>query len=176
MASFGSIVEWVLRLEDRTLAGKTENLGDGAGLTRFGVTTKNCPSLPLCFWEDPDRLSNADALERAKQFYYSEYWQPIRGTSILSDEVAATLMSFAVNDGVHSAVKLIQNVLHQDEDGIFGPNDLAAVNQAEPEQLAAALRDEQEARYQAIEARIPADQKFDRGWRRRAYVHYPDLP
>jgi len=50
------------------------------------------------------------------------------------------------------------------------------VNQAEPEQLAAALRDEQEARYQAIEARIPADRKFDGGWRKRAYVHYPDLP
>jgi hypothetical protein len=28
----------------------------------------------------------------------------------------------------------------------------------------------------AIEARIPADRKFDRGWRKRAYVHYPDLP
>lgn len=25
-------------------------------------------------------------------------------------------------------------------------------------------------------ARNPVDRKFDRGWRRRAYVHYPDLP
>jgi lysozyme family protein len=173
MANFGSIVEWVLRLEDRTLAGKTVNLGDGAGLTRFGITTKNCPGMPREFWES---MPTEQAIELAKQFYYSKYWQPIRGTSILSDEVAATLMSFAVNDGVYSAVKLIEDVIHQDRDGVFGPNDLAAVNQAEPEQLAAALRDEQEARYQAIEARIPSDQKFDRGWRKRAYVHYPDLP
>lgn len=50
MASFGSIIEWVLRLEDRTLAGKTMNLGDGAGLTRFGVTTKNCPTMSSEFW------------------------------------------------------------------------------------------------------------------------------
>jgi hypothetical protein len=36
--------------------------------------------------------------------------------------------------------------------------------------------DAQEPRYLAIEARIPSDRKFDRGWRKRAYVHYPDLP
>lgn len=173
MANFGSIVEWVLRLEDRTLAGKTVNLGDGAGLTRFGVTSKNCPSMPPEFWGDMPR---EQALELAKQYYYENEWREIRGTSILSDEVAATLLSFAVNDGVHSAVELIQDVLHLDDDGIFGPNTLAAVNLTDPEPLAASLRDAQESRYLAIEARKPEDRKFDGGWRKRAYVHYPDLP
>jgi len=180
MANFGSIIEWVLRLEDRTLAGKTEDLGDGAGLTRFGLTTRDEGSvLPKCYWvDDPPtvRASNEVALEMAKQVYYDRYWTPIHGTQIASDELAATLMSFAVNDGVETAVKLLQGVLHILADGLVGPATLTAVSEQDAEGLAERLRDAQEARYLAIEARKPQDVKFHDGWRKRAYARYPDLP
>jgi len=184
MANYGSIIEWVLRLEDRTLAGKTEDLGDGAGLTRLGLTTRDEGGvLPKYYWVDdlPQyRMSNLAALEVAKQVYYDRYWTPLRGTQLLNDEVAATLMSFAVNDGVGTAVKLIQRVLGVAVDGVLGPNTLAEINYRDSlggsEALAEALRDAQEARYLEIEARKPEDAKFDAGWRKRAYVRYPDLP
>jgi lysozyme family protein len=181
MANFGSIIEWVLRLEDRTLAGKTEDLGDGAGLTRFGLTIRDeCLVLPKCYWvDDPPgtRLSNVDALEMAKQIYHDKYWTPIRGNQIASDELAATLMSFAVNDGIETAVELLQRVLGmQAVDGKLGPWTLAAISDHNAEELTEQLRDAQEARYLAIEARKPQDVKFHDGWRKRAYVRYPDLP
>ena len=178
MANYGSIIEWVLRLEDRTLAGKTKNLGDGAGLTRFGLTTRDEGSVV-----PPEYFTNMlkdDALEIAKQVYHDRYWIPLRGSQINNDEVAATLMSFAVNDGVGAAVKLIQRVLGVTVDGALGPNTLAEINHRDSlgvsETLAEALRDAQESRYLAIEAQHPEDVKFDAGWRKRAYVRYPDLP
>ena len=184
MANFGSIVEWLLRLEDRTLAGETRDLGDGAGLTRFGLTTRDEGSvLPRCYWvDDPPtvRACNEVALEMAKQVYYDRYWTPIHGTQIASDELAATLMSFAVNDGVGTAVKLLQSVVGMKNalyiDGIVGPNTLTAIASQDATVLAERLRDAQEARYLRIEAVKPADVKFDAGWRKRAYVRYPDLP
>ena len=181
MANFGSIVEWVLRLEDRTLAGETRDLGDGAGLTRFGLTTWDEGSvLPRCYWvDDPPtvRACNEVALEMAKQVYYDRYWTSIHGTQIASDELAATLMSFAVNDGVGTAVKLLQVILGmQSVDGKMGPWTLAAISDHDAAVLAEQLRDAQEARYLRIEAVKPADVKFDAGWRKRAYVRYPDLP
>jgi len=181
MANFGSCIEWVLRLEDRTLAGKTVNLGDGAGLTRYGLTTRDEGAvLPKCYWvDDPPtvRANNEVALEMAKQIYYDRYWTPIHGIQIASDELAATLMSFAVNDGVETAVKLLQEVLGvQSVDGVMGPRTLVAISDHEATVLAEQLRDAQEARYLAIEARNPEDVKFDAGWRNRAYARYPDLP
>ena len=175
MANYGSIIEWVLRLEDRTLAGKTEDLGDGAGLTRFGLTVRDEGHLvpPEYF----TTTSAADALDVAKQVYYDKYWTPLCGTQIASDELAATLLSFAVNDGIETAVELLQRVLGmQAVDGKLGPWTLAAISDHNAEELTEQLRDAQEARYLKIEADRPVDVKFDVGWRKRAYARYPDLP
>jgi lysozyme family protein len=174
MANFGSIVEWVLRLEDRTLAGKTVNLGDGAGLTRFGVTSKNHPELPDAFWTT---MSREDALAVAKQVYHEKYWAPIRGTEIESDELAATLMSFAVNDGPKQAVKLLQRCLDATQaDGVVGSWTLHAISCLEPAALAERLREAQEGFYQYLAAQHPEKQKNLQGWLNRARARYPDLP
>jgi type VI secretion system secreted protein VgrG len=175
MANFGSIIDWVLRLEDRTLAGKTEDLGDGAGLTRFGLTVRDEGAVvpPEYFTS----MANEGALEVAKQVYYDRYWTPLQGTQIASDELAATLLSFAVNDGTKTAVELLQRVLGmQVVDGNLGPWTLVAISDHNAEELTEQLRDAQEARYLKIEAERPVDVKFDAGWRTRAYARYPDLP
>ncbi len=105
MANFGNCVNWVLRLEDRTLAGRSINLGDGAGWTRFGVTSKNNPSVPPNFWFDTPQakmMDTATALEVAKDVYWRKYWIPIQGSAFPTDELAATLLSFDVNDGAEA--------------------------------------------------------------------------
>src|SRR5579863_3604699 len=96
MANFGNCVEWVLRLEDRKLSGKIVKLQDGAGYTRYGVTSKNHPELPPEFFTT---MPVAEALELAKQVYWQWYWIPIKGSQLPTDELAATLLSFDVNDG-----------------------------------------------------------------------------
>ena len=182
MANFGNCINWVLRLEDRTLRGDTVDLKDGAGYTRFGITQKNCPQVPENFWIDTTgapRMTNDEALEAAQQVYHDRYWTPLQGAAFASDELAATLLSFAVNDGVSDAVKLLQGCLgfaQAARDGKLGPATLQAALMVPSTILIAELQDAQETRYQAIEAAHPGDVKFDAGWRKRAYAHYPDLP
>ena len=182
MANFGNIIEWVLRLEDRTLAGKIEDLGDGAGYTRFGLTTKDDGYVTdPTFWTTMGRDA---AIEEAKEVYYVKYWVPINGNAIPDDEVAAEIMSPAVNLGVPPAVKMLQCALRLDEavvDGVLGPGTLQAIKDAGVTQgypnLAEALREAQEAHYEALYQANPArDAKFIKGWENRARAHYPDLP
>lgn len=178
MAEFGNCINWVLRLEDRTLQGVSKNLGDGAGWTRFGITSRNNPQIDPWFWRDvPPQymMSNAAALEVAKNVYWQKYWIPIQGQLLPTDELAATLLSFDVNDGAE-AVKLLQGCLGLGRDGSFGPVTLRAVMAANPDDLAQELREAQEEWYLDILARKPQDEKFRNGWMKRARVVYPELP
>jgi lysozyme family protein len=173
-ANFGSCINWVLRLEDRTLAGKVVDLGDGAGRTRFGISENNNPGLSPFFYTAP----SAAVLEEAKQVYWVKYWNPICGVQMSTDEVAATLLSFAANDGVHEAVKLLQTVLGEGltPDGGMGPKTLEVVLRGDPATIAANLRDAQEQFYRDLVTVKPEKERFLNGWLRRAGAVYPDLP
>lgn len=184
MANFGNCINWVLRLEDRRLEGKSINLGDGAGWTRFGVTSKNNPDIAPNFWVNTPQAPLMDtptAIEVAKDCYWRKYWQPIRGTELPTDELAATVLSFNVNDmrfanGALEAIKLLQEALGLDQDGFFGPVTMAAVQSNDPSNVAQKLREAQERYYLRILAAKPDDERFRNGWLARARVVYPDLP
>lgn len=172
MPNFDPICEWVLRQEDSTLSGRTENLSDGAGRTRFGITSANNPTaLADGFYE----MGREEALQYAKAYYKHCYWFPCRGDEINNDEVAATLFNFAVNDGVGQAVQLVQHAVDAQVDGHMGPITLAKINAANATLLAEALRSEQADFYRALVARIPSRARFIEGWLRRAGRKYPNL-
>lgn len=172
MADFSSCVMWVLRIEDRTLSGKVKSLGDGAGLTRYGITSKNNPQVPAEFFST---MPNDQAIEVAKNVYWQKYWVPIQGNLLPTDELAATLLSFDVNDGAE-AVKLIQGCLGVTQDGSFGPGTLKAIQSTNPATLAQCLREAQEAFYENVVIRHPEDERFLAGWKIRARLVYPQLP
>lgn len=169
MAAFDEIVTWVLRQEDSTLSGRIVDLGDSHGLTRFGVTSVDNPGAPLGFFSS---MPIAQALEIAKEIYRERYWNPIHGDEITSDAIAAPLFSFAVNDGVHQAVRLLQQALGVQQDGILGDQTLAALNSADPDATAAALRAAQESFYRRIVAANPDRAKFLNGWLARAQQEF----
>jgi lysozyme family protein len=80
----------------------------------------------------------------------------------------------AVHTGIPQAVKLIQRALlaagtQVVEDGIIGPETLAAINKADPTDLLAALKSEAAGFYRLIANANPSQQKFINGWLRRAY-------
>ena len=180
MANFGSIINWVLQLEDRGLRGNTVNLGDGAGYTRLGLTSKNFPNVPTRFWYGIDRMDNEEAIECAKQTYHDSYWTPLGLGELQCDELAATIMSFAVNDegaGTSGrAVKLLQQALGVAVDGRFGLHTLGALLAADNATTAAKLREDQEQFYVNLVADNPSKSIFLDGWVKRARVVYPDLP
>lgn len=164
MTNFDNIILWVLKFEDATLSGIIKNLGDGGGLTRFGITQSAHPELNSTFWTT---MSGADALETAKQVYKKDYWNPIQGDNLPSDDLASVLMDFSVNSGVRRAVKTLQTILQIPKDGILGPGTLNAVNNYSGD-LASDLR---QARVTFLES---LGGEYETELVKRAKLIYPD--
>lgn len=157
-----------MRQEDATLVGKTVNLGDGAGFTRFGITSKNCVTPPDFFTTDAHT-----ALAMAIEIYRAKYWNPMHGDSITPDEVAASIFSFAVNGGETYEIELAQRAVGVTADGNIGPASIAAFG--EPG-AGAKIRAAQAAHYNAIYASNPAHyEQWIRGWLNRVGRIYPNL-
>ena len=173
MANFENCIAWVLRIEDRLLTGVVKDLHDGGGLTRFGIAQTDHPELPADFYT----CSTDVALAYAMPIYRSQYWIPVHAGELRTDGLAATLLSFAVNDGVHRTVKLLQGVLGLAADGAIGPATLAAMRSIPDEvEAAARLREAQAAFYRQIVSLHPEKGVFLTGWLRRALAVYPALP
>lgn len=172
MAMFEPVVEWLLYQEDsHKFPGKIVNLGDGAGLTRLGVTSKNYGSIvpPEFFTTMPFSL----ALQVAKTLYENQYWHHLNGDRIQAEEVAAPLLSFAVNRNIPTAVKALQHVLGVNPDGVLGLVTIAQLNQKDPNVVAKLFRAEWENYYRHVAAVNPNDAKWLDGWVNRANFPYP---
>ena len=172
MANFESIVEWLLYIEDdKHTPGKIVNEGDGAGFTRLGITSKNYGSItpPGFFTNMPFTM----AVQVAKSIYQNQYWHHINGDRIVSDQVAAPLLSFAVNRNIPTAVKHLQSVLGVEQDGVLGLVTIAELNQKDPNAVAAQFRAEWINYYQKAAANNPNDAKFLDGWINRANFPFP---
>jgi len=172
MANFEPIVEWLLYQEDdHHTPGKIVNLGDGAGLTRLGVTSKNFGSIvPPEFFTT---MSFVLAVQVAKTVYQNEYWHHINGDRIVSDQVAAPLLSFAVNRNIPTAVKHLQHVLEVNPDGVLGLVTISVLNQKDPNIVAKLFRAEWIDYYHNVAAMNSNDSKFINGWIDRANFPFP---
>ena len=171
MANFQPICEWVLRQEDATLSGVVKDLGDGGGLTRYGIAQTKHEALPPDFYV----AAPAVALTYAKVIYKGEYWDRFLGDEIASDEVASCLLSFAINDGEAREVMSLQRVLGITMDGVMGPQTLSATNSVIAALLSAQLRQAQASFYQALAPSRPDIARELPGLLARAYRVYPSL-
>lgn len=171
MANFEKIVQWLIYQEDdKRTPGKIVNLGDGAGLTRFGITSKNFWAMvPAEFFTD---LPFADAVTEAKLIYRSQYWNRM-SCDTMDDQVAAPLLSFAVNKNIPKAVKNLQQVLNVNVDGAIGGQTMHELNQKDPVIVAKLFRAGWIFYYQQIAAVNPNDQQFLQGWINRANFPFP---
>lgn len=113
MALFSLAVAYVLANE----GVDSNDLGDSGGRTRFGITDAEALSHGL----DVTTLT----LEQAKSIYYSDYW---RFDSLTDQTVATKLMDSCVNEGLGTAVRIMQQVVGVPSDGICGPATMDAIN------------------------------------------------
>ena len=162
MANYDSAIDFVLRLEDSTLAGNVTHDSDGA--TRYGLLDKWHPDLVQ---EGYYSMDPASALVYAKNYYRAKYWNVVQGDNINDQKIAAQLLSIGVNDGTGRAVQFAQQALGVTVDRILGPATLAAINSQDPSSFLAAFDSAADAYYQQVVIQQPAKVADLRGWYNR---------
>lgn len=167
MADFDAAIAVVLEHEDPGLTGAVTV--DSGGMTRWGISANSYPAL------DIRDLS----LENAKAIYRRDYWAQIQGDKISAQAIATKVLDMAVNMGVVTACKMLQEATNRawaspfpralTVDGDIGPITLALVNRSDPAGMLGELRELSAAHYRAIAASDPPKYaQYLRGWMVRA--------
>lgn len=161
-------IDFVLRQEDATLAGRISDLGDGAGLTRFGLTSRWHPELVAQGFFSAS-LPPAQALPIAISAYAAIYTRPLALDQLTRQAVGTALLSFAVNDGNYAAITLLQEALAAGVviDGVMGPHTIDQVNASPEPDLLARYCAGARAHYRQVVENNPADARFLNGWMNR---------
>ena len=155
LKTFDKAVDMVILLETGgdPVGGYTNDPRDPGGETRWGISKRAFPR------EDIRNLSR----ERAVELYRTEYWDKLRPDEFVAP-LAIVLFDIAVNQGPPTAVRLLQKACGVAQDGIMGPNTVAAANRLKD--AVARLSAERAIRY-ASTANFDV---YARGWLRRAFV------
>ena len=156
--------------------GYANNPSDPGGETYRGISRANWPAWSGWAIVDaaksdpafPHVLDGEETLQNlVKSFYSVHFW---RFAGLNSQAVANKLLDMAVQDGLETAVKCLQNALrfvlnspHVSLDGQYGPETERAANEADVQSLLQELRAQMALYY--CGRNNPA---FIRGWMRRA--------
>lgn len=100
--------------------------------------------------------------ETAKAIYRKLYWDAVRADE-LPEALRFDVFDAAVNSGAKQSVKWLQRVLNVEEDGLIGPETIAATKGMNPVAVAAAMNGER----LDLMTSLPTWGAFGRGWARR---------
>lgn len=146
--TFEKCVELILRLE----GGYSNDPQDRGGETRWGVSKRAFPHINI------KDLTKEDAIE----IYRIYYWDKIR-IGEMPPEVRLAVFDCAVNQGHIRAVSFLQKSLGVLNDGIVGPDTLAAFSSQSPKLF---LSNFLMRRFEAY-ARNDQWSIYGRGWMKR---------
>lgn len=136
--------------------GFVDHPDDPGGATRFGIT--EAVAREVGYRGDMRDLPIA----LAARIYRERYWDAVRAEQ-LPAQVRYVVFDAAVNSGVGQAARWLQRAVGVRDDGVIGPQTLAAVAQHNPEALTRRFLS-QRLRFMSGLANWPA---FGRGWARR---------
>lgn len=111
---FNRCIEVILRNE----GGYVNHRNDPGGETNFGIAKKFFPD------EDIKNLT----VERAKEIYFERYWLPMHLDGIINEESVLQIFDFGVNAGRSRAIKLAQEIVGIEKDGLCGQKTRDAIN------------------------------------------------
>lgn len=135
--------------------GYSNDPKDPGGETKYGVTKRDHPNVDIA------NLT----LDGAKAIYASGYWGPAHCDD-LAWPLCLVVFDCAVNQGVDTAVKLLQKAANTTQDGILGKNTLVAIGRANQPELCALFLADRALRYTGT-------RNFDlygRGWFKRLFA------
>lgn len=136
--------------------GFSDHPADPGGKTRFGIT--EAVAREVGYRGDMRELP----LDLAKRIYKDRYWDAVRAEE-LPEAVRYAVFDAAVNSGPRQAALWLQRAVGVKDDGIIGPQTLAAVRAADPERLLRRML-AQRLRFMTQLKNWPS---FSRGWARR---------
>jgi len=167
-ANWKQILGWIRTSE----GGNDDDPDDAGGRTSRGITQREynayCEMAGLPqgdVWKAPDQVVD--------DIYHRSYWMPYG--PVLPGGVDYVFVDECVNAGPGEAAYLLQEALIKlgfnlgptGADRHIGMLTSAALMKADPAKLAVMMSQVRIGIYKAIEARIPRDRKFDRGWMNR---------
>ena len=177
MASFKIAIPHILEHE----GGYANHKNDPGGATNYGISLRYLKKRGDLVGDfDGDGDVDADdiaamTLAQAKQVYQTGFWEPNRLQVVESQMVATKIFDMCVNMGSKQAWKIAQRACGAvgkplTDDGIVGPNTLAAVNSLAhfDYELVIKIREFQKTFYTRIMKKRPKLQSFSLGWYRRA--------
>ena len=150
--SFDKAFEHVVGVE----GGYVNDPRDPGGETIYGITRRDHPEV----W-----ANGTPTMEQAKAIYAKLYWSPVKADQ-LPWPLALFVFDAAVNQGVGTAVKLLQKTVGTVQDGVLGNNTLAAINRANQTELCSMFLADRALRYTGT-------RNFDvygRGWFKRLFL------
>lgn len=174
MADFDQALEVLMHFEGSKY---TDDSDDPGGPTRYGITV---PFLQEYFDTfDPIETARIEDIRNmtlglSRTIYRTLLWDEFTYGAIVAQEPATAVLLASVNLGYPRAHRALQWALKSTGkivliDGILGTITIAAVNEADSGQLAAALRSEVAGIYRKIVQEYPYKRKFLVGLLRRAY-------
>lgn len=149
--SFDKAFEHVVGVE----GGYVNDPRDPGGETIYGITRRDHPGA----W-----ANGRPTLDQAKAIYQRAYWDAVKADS-MPWPLSLFVFDAAVNQGVGTAIKLLQKALGTVQDGVLGQNTLAAIRKADPTELCAMFMADRALRYTGT-------RNFDvygRGWFKRLF-------
>lgn len=93
----------------------TPGIGDPGGETKFGISKRSYPYLEI------QNLT----LQQAKVIYRRDFWDPLGADA--HPAIRFQAFDYAVNSGISTAIRKLQQVIGVADDGIFGPRSRAAL-------------------------------------------------
>jgi lysozyme family protein len=173
MAKFEIEIPRVLAHE----GGYVNHPSDPGGETNRGITDRLDGKIDGLVDLDGDGDGDVDIRglteDQAKEVYRQRFWNRMNGDLIESQAIAGILFDGYVNMG-GTAVKIMQRLLSQKDDGQCGPKTVAAINAADERTLYQYYKLERIKFYEDLAYRKPQLKVFLKGWLRRINS-FPDL-
>jgi lysozyme family protein len=155
MSTFDTALRFILDAE----GGYVNDPDDAGGETNYGISKRAYPDLDIA------SLTRYDA----ENIYYRDYWLRCQCNE-LPDQFAIAVFCSAVNHGADRAVRLLQETLQVDIDGVIGQHTIAAARSQNNRYVLGRLLSFRGVFYADLATRKPEQRKFLRGWLRRLFM------
>lgn len=163
MAKFSEAIPIILKHEGLFV----NHPSDPGGATNRGITLKLFKRYAVSLGLNPtvEDLKNLTE-EQAKEIYFQEFWQQMKGDEIESQQIANIVFDGFVNMGGR-ALKLLQKEAGVAPDGKIGPVTLSIVNNSNEAILFTGYKDARIDYYKRLVDRKPQLGVFLKGWLNR---------